>query len=138
MITKLELRQYESSRKNINAIQQQLNELRLWIKHASPKSPALDGMPRSSGECDAMSRLLIQEESLLHKYQTSIWRAQKQLGKIEKEIEKLEPEEQLLIRLKYLTNSENQRTWEGVAKTMGMAIRTALRLHGTILEKLKK
>lgn len=132
-MTKAQLREYESVRKERDKLLRQLEELEAVLY--GPKGQRLDGMPRGgSGEnSHIIDRKGDRHAELQTLYAEKVEELSARMIEIEAAIEPLEPTERTLIRLHYFQGL----SWEQVAVEMGYCWRHVHRLHGKALEKLQ-
>ncbi|MBR5878009.1 MAG: hypothetical protein IKY91_00555, partial [Akkermansia sp.] len=92
---------------------------------ASPKTPSLDGMPRSGGFGDAMTgkvSSILKVRKLYERKQDELAAA---MLEIEEIINGLEPTERLLMRYRYLDGM----TWEKVSVAINYSWRQTHKIH---------
>lgn len=132
-MTKERLKAYRDMKREKDHLEQKIKTLE-WEKY-SPRSPRLDGMPRSGfGENYAREEQIDREDKLLALLSAKKAALSEAMAEIERAIEKLKPRERLLLRLYYIDGL----TWEQVAVNMNYSWTQVHRIHGRALQKLKE
>ena len=125
-MTKYELRQYRDISREIEQLrEQQAGLIRLVKEH--------DGQPRGSGISDPTGKAGATMATISSRIDDLLVRLLELRDEIERAIEHLPPRERMLMRYYYI----DCMTWEQVAERMHYSRQHTLRLHGSILGKLK-
>lgn len=99
---------------------------------ADPRGANLDGLPKGSGNGDAMLGVIAQREKLADKYRAKLEELTAAQADIENLIDSLGPRERRLMRYRYIKGMD----WETVCVAMAYSWRQTHRLHSQILDKL--
>ena len=135
MLKKQQLRRYKQLKLEINVIRDQLNQLNDWLTNPAPKTARPDAQPAAkrfdfSKPAEVMERI----DKLRSRYEQDLNEALDLLTTIEIAINNLEQKQQLLLRLHYIQG----KPWNKVAEYLDYSERQVLRIHGHILQELKK
>lgn len=127
---KRELRQYRALLAEIALLEEEQRR----IAEGALSAVALTGMPKGSGTADDTGRLAAKLADLAYLIAAKLEEAIAVRLQIERAIEGLDGQERVLMRLRYIEG----KTWEEIAGKMHYSFRHVIRLHGSILQKLKK
>ena len=130
-MTKDDLKQYVSIKKELEQIQFKLKELE--ERKTSIKSMVISDMNvQTSHNNNSIEDLIIKIEECIEEYsKKEIELYNKQL-EIEKCINKLEPIERIVARSRYIED----KTFEQIAVDLNYSWRHTIRIHGKILQKI--
>lgn len=126
------LKSYKKTRNRLNALELQLNQIKIDIVHV--RASQGDGLPRGKGETSDLSRYMEQMANL----EEQIDNIRSEL--VDKQIKitlainnSLDDDDECTVMTeKYL----NCKTWEKVSEDNGFAWRTMHRIHGRALKKI--
>lgn len=124
------LNRYKCARMRAKRVAEQIQQLRL-----DTMFPCLqgDGMPRGSNQSD-LSDYMERHDKLMEKLKKEELDAIEQYTNIHRAIEWMEDEEEKeILERKYLM----RKSWETIAKELGISRRTAIRIHGNALINFK-
>ena len=132
-MTKYELRNYIPMKDEVEQLKSQILTLREQV--TSPKNQVITGMPHGgNGNKDKMAEIIGRIDELERKYISKYNALLNECDRIEKAIEPLESKERMLMRYKYLQGLK----WEDVALEMNYSVENIYKMHGRILQKLKR
>ena len=126
--------------KNYQDMETELDNLgelieRIEARIIEAKTSKLSQEPKGQGvAADMIGANIARLESYLDMYIKRCEDLRDAIWEIEKTIDRLAPRERTLIRCKYIEGME----WEDIGKKLKCSPRQAKRLHGGILENLKK
>ena len=129
-IKKQYLNGYKYARMGAKRVAEQIQQLRL-----DTMFPCLhgDGMPRGSNQSD-LSDYIERYDELMEELKKEELDAIEQYTNIHRSIEWMEDEEEKeILERKYLM----RKSWETIAKELGISRRTAIRIHGNALINFK-
>ena len=129
-IKKQYLNGYKYARMGAKRVAEQIQQLRL-----DTMFPCLqgDGMPRGSNQSD-LSDYIERYDELMEELKKEELDAIEQYTNIHRAIEWMEDEEEKeILERKYLM----RKSWETIAKELGISRRTAIRIHGNALINFK-
>lgn len=121
---------YKYARMRAKRVAEQIQQLRL-----DTMFPCLqgDGMPRGSNQSD-LSDYMERKDELMEELKKKELDAVDQYREIHKAIKRMRDEEEKeILERKYLM----QKSWETIAKELGISRRTAIRIHGNALTNFK-
>lgn len=121
---------YKYARMRAKRVAEQIQQLRL-----DTMFPCLqgDGMPRGSNQSD-LSDYMERHDELMEELKKEELDAIEQYTNIHRAIEWMEDEEEKeILERKYLM----RKSWETIAKELGISRRTAIRIHGNALINFK-
>ena len=121
---------YKYARMRAKRVAEQIQQLRL-----DTMFPCLqgDGMPRGSNQSD-LSDYIERHDELMEELKKEGLDAIEQYTNIHRAIEWMEDEEEKeILERKYLM----RKSWETIAKELGISRRTAIRIHGNALINFK-
>ena len=99
----------------------------------SPRTQAMDGMPRGSGGGDAMTSIVAELVGLQEKYRAKLLQLTRAQAEVEDMIGSLDdPIERRLMRYRYIVGM----VWEEVCVEMNYSWRQTHRIHSAVLDKL--
>lgn len=125
------LKSYKKTRNRLNAMELQLNQMKIDIVHV--RASQGDGMPRGKGETNDLSRYMEQMANLEEQINSKRTELVEKQIKITTAINILDDDDECTVMTeKYL----NCKTWEKVAEDNGFAWRTMHRIHGRALKKI--
>lgn len=132
-MNKEELRAYRYLRREVQQIEQELEQLELEMQ--SPRTTRMDAMPRACPDGSGPTeRLALRHIELTNLYQAKLATLRAEQLRIETAIESLEPTMRMLMRYRYIDGL----TWESVCVAMCYGWRQIHRIHGKALEELKE
>lgn len=127
---KRKLYTYLDLKKERNQIREELEQVR--ADAASPKTPSLDGMPRSGGFGDAMTGKVSSIMKVCQRYERKLDELAAAMLAIEETIAGLDITERVLMRYRYLEGL----TWEKISVAMNYSWRQTHNIHARALDKL--
>lgn len=130
-MTKEELRQYKSLKREKAQIEELLEEIEL--AKTAPKSPKIDGAPRGGSRQSGLEDIVAKYEEIERRYHAKLDEIAARLLAIEEAIETLDPTERLLCRCRYLKGLG----WEAVCVKINYSWRQTHRIHAEALRKLR-
>lgn len=129
MTAKEYLRKYAAERKDADAIESEVRELRRRKERLQAVRD--DGMPSTRGEVD-QSNVLVKIEDLTSRLIRKTCEYIAEWISIDERIDRMEnPEERAVLRYKYLTG--DKVTWDMIADKMARSKRSAQLIHGSAL-----
>lgn len=132
-MTKKRLQNYQSIKRELKQIQQQIEEVEAKIY--APSASKLSGEPRGGGGIsDPTGTGAAKHQELLALYRAKLDELTAEQLAIEKAIDSLEYTERTLLRHKYIEG----HTWEEVCLLINYSWRQTHRLHARALEQLRK
>lgn len=129
-MTKEELKQYLYRYRDLVSERRQIEQMMKRL--TEPKGLNPDGMPRSSGDTDAMTSIVEQRSALYSRYLSKCEELDRALSEIENLIDQLDSRERVLMRHRYIEGME----WEKVCVTMNYSWRQTHRIHSQALDAL--
>ena len=128
---KRRLHAYVDRKHELQQLEQQLAQLEVTL--TSPRSQAMDGMPRGSGGGDAMAAIVAELVGLQDKYKVKMAQLLAAQTEVEELIDSLEDTvERQVMRCRYIEG----KVWEEVCVVMNYSWRQTHRIHGRALNKL--
>lgn len=125
------LRSYQSAKREVQALEDAIAELRDHKISPSMRQP--DGMPRTGGVSD-LSGYAARLDELEREWEAKKWEAVDRYHRVCADILAMPEEtERRLLQYRYI----NGKTWEQIADTMMYSYRWILKLHDRALEHLK-
>lgn len=121
---------YLDLKKERDQIREELEQVR--SDAASPKTPNLDGMPRSGGFGDAMTGKVSSILKVCQRYEKKLDELHQAMLDIEDTIASLEITERVLLRHRYLEGL----TWEKISVAMNYSWRQTHNIHARALDKI--
>lgn len=131
-MTKKELFAYRPIKKELNALEKRIDELRKDAR--SPKGISYSDMPRGRGEpISSQQRYIEQLEELSQIYEERKAKLVDTQIAIERAISSLPSELRLLMRYRYIDGLK----WEEVNERLNISHMTSVRMHKSALKKLE-
>ena len=130
-MTKDDLKEYTSIKKELKQIQFKLKELE--ERKTSIKSMIISDMNvQTSHNNNSIEDLLIKIEECIEEYNKKEIKLYNKQLEIENCINSLEPTERIIMRLRYIEG----KTFEQIAVDLNYSWRHTIRIHGKILQKI--
>ena len=130
-MTKDDLKEYTSIKKELKQIQFKLKELE--ERKTSIKSMIISDMNvQTSHNNNSIEDLLIKIEECIEEYNKKEIKLYNKQLEIENCINNLEPIERIIMRLRYIEG----KTFEQIAVDLNYSWRHTIRIHGKILQKI--
>lgn len=124
------LKSYGDMKKEHKQITEELD--RVEAAMTGPRSPNMDGMPRSGGPGDPTGELATLHLALVEKYWAQLRYLARAKLTIEELIDKLDSRERTLLRYRYIDGL----SWEKVCVAVGYSWRQAHNIHSLALDQL--
>lgn len=130
MISISDLKDFRDSKRELQELLLELRELKATRENLP--AVAFHGGGRSGSKSSPVESVIIQIERLEVLYAEKLAESITQQIEIEGELKQLQVEDSMILRAYYIRG----KTWQDVADTFGVDIRTVHRKHKKLLEKL--